>query len=421
MEWSRYNIIVQGNKEDVIIYNSFSNALIVLKNNEFHKYQTKLPTTGTLVENGIIVHNQKEQDLLLKYRFTKYKFNNRIPTFYIAPTMDCNLSCFYCFEGNNKKKEYISNETENNIIQYIKSFHNNRIYIIWFGGEPTLNINPIVRIYNELRNSGIEIESSMITNGTLLSTSNLRKLVSINLKHIQITIDGTKEQHDKRRFYKNGKGTFDSIISNITTLIRETNINLTIQVTTDKNNVYAYSDICALMNEQFGKEIMQERITVGVNFVQNRTDDPILAQCTFNSQKKANFYLENHLKADKKTQIEFLFPRLAGPCMYSSIDTIAVDSGGYLYKCIEHIGDISQSVGNINTKKIDNYKFVKAVLCTDPFEDKNCKHCNILPICGGGCPLDRIKRQEEGADINLCPMYKGNIEKIIKRVYELQN
>lgn len=298
MEWSKYNVIIDGDDNNIIIYNSFSNALIVLDKEEFNRQKEKLPKDGMLVENGIIVREKEEQNLLLKYRFSKYKFNNKVPTFYIVPTMDCNLSCFYCFEGENKKKEYITEETEKNIVNYIKSFHSDQIYIIWFGGESTLNINPIVRIYNELKKDNIEIGSSMITNGTLLTEANIKKLVGVNLDNIQITIDGTKEQHDKRRFYKNGKGTFDKIITNINTLIRTTDIKITIQVTTDKNNISAYSEICALMNRSFGKEVVAKRIGIGINFVQNRTDDTQLAQCTFNNQTKIDFYLENLPNAD---------------------------------------------------------------------------------------------------------------------------
>jgi uncharacterized protein len=42
-----------------------------------------------------------------------------------------------------------------------------------------------------------------------------------------------------------------------------------------------------------------------------------------------------------------------------------------------------------------------------PFLDENCKKCNLLPICTGGCGWYRYKNKFENGEFNICSMYKG--------------
>ncbi|MSS18185.1 hypothetical protein [Sodaliphilus pleomorphus] len=46
-----------------------------------------------------------------------------------------------------------------------------------------------------------------------------------------------------------------------------------------------------------------------------------------------------------------------------------------------------------------------------------CSHCNILPICGGGCPNERAKSKGKERP---CPAEKYKINDIITKLYDNQ-
>lgn len=56
---------------------------------------------------------------------------------------------------------------------------------------------------------------TFVKDGYLLSEKNINILLKNKVKHIAITIDGLKKQHDSLRTLKNGGGTFDKIIENL--------------------------------------------------------------------------------------------------------------------------------------------------------------------------------------------------------------
>ena len=47
---------------------------------------------------------------------------------------------------------------------------------------------------------GCKITSDITTNGYLLNEQNIREMKQLNVKSIQITIDGDRESHNKRRY-----------------------------------------------------------------------------------------------------------------------------------------------------------------------------------------------------------------------------
>lgn len=74
-------------------------------------------------------------------------------------------------------------------------------------------------------------------------------------------------------------------------------------------------------------------------------------------------------------------------------------------------------IGNIKKGKISLSKLASTILGDNPFEDKECINCNVFPICGGGCPIDRLKKKK-GEDINYCSSYKDILGELLPYIYE---
>lgn len=85
-----------------------------------------------------------------------------------------------------------------------------------------------------------------------------------------------------------------------------------------------------------------------------------------------------------------------------------------------HLGQPQHSIGNIVEYKVSLGKMAKMTFENDPFDDAECRQCKVLPICGGGCPIDRKKGENKGQK-SYCSIYKKYIEEMLPLIYENQN
>lgn len=176
-----------------------------------------------LVKSGFIVDSNIDEYQRVRTQIIE-RFTNSNPqsvSYVIAPTLKCNLKCVYCFQKDYEldyDEQFINDITLNRIVQFI--VHENRnnknlknIRINWFGGEPLLCYDKIIRfsrlLKDALKTNGVQLITGITTNGILLSKEKLEKLISeCNLKHMQITVDGEEETYCKRKqtdssnFYK---------------------------------------------------------------------------------------------------------------------------------------------------------------------------------------------------------------------------
>ncbi|MCC8095335.1 MAG: SPASM domain-containing protein [Tannerellaceae bacterium] len=59
----------------------------------------------------------------------------------------------------------------------------------------------------------------------------------------------------------------------------------------------------------------------------------------------------------------------------------------------------------------------RSIFIADPFDDQECLACNVFPICGGGCPIDRQKKKE-GIKIDHCSAYKTMLADMLPIYYK---
>lgn len=75
-------------------------------------------------------------------------------------------------------------------------------------------------------------------------------------------------------------------------------------------------------------------------------------------------------------------------------------------------------IGNIKNKSIDFSRLAQGMFAKDPFDDPECRKCKVLPLCGGGCPMDRLKYTEgSGKTPNYCSIYRERIEYLMPYMY----
>ena len=150
---------------------------------------------------------------------------------YINSTEQCNFRCKYCYE------DFAKGRMPQAVVESVKQFITKRtvgrrqLLLNWFGGEPLIATDIVLDISRHARamceERGIALSGSVTTNGWNLHPANMADLVAAGLTFYQITLDGDRAGHDAMRVRADGRGTFDTIWSNLKAL-HETDLNFSI-------------------------------------------------------------------------------------------------------------------------------------------------------------------------------------------------
>lgn len=372
------------NDDYTIFYNTLSGAVVSLDEDNINKLSDHI---DELCELGLVDDSGVEKDKLF-YEFDKLRKDTSTVNYTILLTYECNLECIYCYEGERKKKQSMNKDTclkvTNFILNDIKYKNASKVNIMFYGGEPLLNIEGIALIGNklkkELEQKNIEFSSSMISNGVNLNLDVIEMLKAVNLSQIQITLDGPKEIHDTRRCSKDGCSYFDTILNNIK--VASKYFNIILRVNFDKQNVKTIfkliDDISSLKNDNI---IFKFAPTYDLckNYVCDNTFVLTSKETADSIINLTKYAIDNGFKVDD----DILGIRLCG--VYCKSDLV-IDPIGNLYKCIGYVGLKDYIIGNIdsNNSYIENNLF-KEFLESSPWNNAACGKCEFLPVCGSGC------------------------------------
>lgn len=243
MYLARNNIIVplEGNEDQAYaILNPLSGSFDLLDQKEYEQItagkaeEIDHELAGYMMQRGYLFANRAEEDALVqkKWELFQEETADTQTQLLLIPSYGCNIACTYCYQAGVKAEGgLISPEAVNAFFNYAQSaFAQNRKkpFITLFGGEPFINSPRHRAIISLIIDKCVEYgyEIAAVTNGYDL-IDYIDILARVQVKEIQVTLDGSKEIHDQRRIFKNGKGTFDRIVMGIeAALKREMPINL---------------------------------------------------------------------------------------------------------------------------------------------------------------------------------------------------
>ena len=167
--------------------------------------------------NSKLISEEKIKEIRTKIESVIWDNNeSKITGASLLLTEDCNLNCVYCFENNNRVKNYMSPEVAISAVEYLikgaKVENRKDFSFTFFGGEPTLNI-PIMNLvfdYATYRAKEEEMNCgfSIITNGTIFNQE-LKDFYkkwkdSGSYVNVQISMDGPADIQDVNRPFIGG-------------------------------------------------------------------------------------------------------------------------------------------------------------------------------------------------------------------------
>lgn len=368
-----------------IVYSTLSGTIAVLDEESMEKLSND--KLEGLEEAGLLFDPLKEKINLLS-DFKYIREDTTETNYTILLTYNCNLECIYCYEGERKNNKFMDENTCLKVIDFIlndiKSKKSSKVNIMFYGGEPLLNIKCIELLGENLKyrlnKLGIEFSSSMISNGINLSLDIIEKLKLLNLYQIQITLDGPKEIHDSRRCSKNNISYFNTILENIKNASRYFKVILRINF--DRQNFKTITslidDIAYLANENI---IMKFAPTYDLCNKYECSNEFVLT--SVETAKNINYLTDYCFNKGFNIDNDILGTRLCGAYCKSEL---VIDPNGDLYKCIGYVGMNQYIIGNIfSDSRYENNELFKTYITTSPWKNKKCDNCEFLPICGSGC------------------------------------
>lgn len=434
MKISRYTFLSKINN-NYYAYNSLSNSLIKLDEKIFNLLsdweQNNIDTSNGNIDNELYkilkqnyIITEKDTDDFLTYKSIVYDMRRQRGSMHLtlAPTMDCCFKCHYCFEKY-KNKGVMNNIVMDNIVKYINKYKDlETLDITWFGGEPLMAITQIEEFYDKIQyhiaEKKIIYKSDIITTAYHIDDQAIRIMKKVGIRSMQITLDGLKDTHNKIKNIEGDEDVFERIMNNIEILHNEfPELNITIRVNLTKENAEEYIPLVSYLKKRFNKKCS---INPSPAFVLDRGTSACSGKCTsilFNHKERSEYIIDLFYKGYDSYYAQYPNKKMY-ECAIRNDMAISFDPEGYAYKCWEVIGNREYTIGKLNSNgELDEFNrknFNRQSFGADPIDDTKCKKCKYLPICNGGCPIQRIENEFERGKNNCCTHYKGYIEEFIK-------
>ena len=398
MYWSKYNILSKSEKYGFLLFNTMSLAFIRINEQDIDMWKklretpdslTNFQNYDFLIKARILVDNQEDDLNVYLADVLKNRYNSSDMALTILPTRGCNFGCIYCYEQD-RPNVLMNEQTEKAIVKFVCSNSNlKRLSVVWYGGEPLLNFDSMVRLTKMFKQLNIEYSAKIVSNGYLLTKEKADLMKDLAIRNIQITFDGSEEIHNQRRFLLGGQPTYRKIMDNLKYLL-SINKEITIDIRTniDRRNKDDYNKFY----QDFKSEINDKRVTMYPGFV----SDLLSSECVspeFNISEggyKAQFILDIFDKYG--IEIKSFLPKYRRhSCVASKYFAFVTGPEGELYKCWRMVGNQKEAIGNVNDGSFDMVKFSKYLIGADYTLDSKCLQCEFITLCGGGCTLVRMR------------------------------
>ncbi len=311
----------------------------------------------------------KEYDLSAPHRFD------------LALTYRCNNKCIHCYAASPREKEELSTKKWKVIIEKISELSN---AIVFTGGEPLLrdDLVDLVAYSNEL-------VTGLITNGRLLSQQ-MDALEQAELDHVQITIEGFEDVHNKivgaNAWKETVEGIKKAIDSSVFTLTNTTLME------------YNYKDVEDFIH--FLSDLGLERVAFNSIIYSGKAKREHAL-----SVEQLKETLERVVTTCDELGLELIWYTPTERCKIDPVEYglgLKVCSAARINVTVEPNGDVIpcqswfEPMGNMLTdpwEVIWNSKLAKYIRQRE-YMPEDCKECEMYKDkeCTAGCPLDTYCR-----------------------------
>ncbi len=332
-------------------------------------------------------------------------------------TSKCNLNCVYCWndQGRYSAEQFQDNQfvVSKSTVDDDMSFEiarmavdmlvnlcgeDRNLVVDFYGGEPLMNLQTLSKTVDYCRGNesswNVSFHFLLATNGTLLTPSLAEELINKGVQ-IAVSIDGPRCIQDNNRPFKDGNGSFDTILSNLRNMPERIIKRLVGRSTVTP----FYTDMVELYNnlrnlgferiELFESEDACHRISPKRESVFFHTEQQY-KRLFKEYERLALLYIDESSKGFldyrrtffnrffKLMQRLYYNHELAGGCP-AARGQLAVSADGNIYPCTSFLGIKRFNFGNVRDGlDIDKYNsFLESVRK----QRENCRECLLFSLC----------------------------------------
>lgn len=345
----------------------------------------------------------------------------------------CNLDCSYCFFLSKAQlypgSRFRMDDTvlETYVRQLLEAQPGPEVAVSWQGGEPTLMgldfFRRSIKLVEKYRLPHQDIQYTIQTNGTRLDDEWARFFKQHRFL-VGLSLDGPGDLHDRHRVTKGGAGSFDQVLAGHARLARH-GVDVNILCTVHSDNADHPLRIYRFFRDNLGARHLQfipvvERTTAGAadGAGGGWAERPLYTQqgeqATSRSVGAAQYgrflcaVFDEWVRHDVGSVFVQAFDVALGNrvgryalCVHAPTcgDALALEHNGDLYSC-DHYVEPGYRLGNLAETSL-------AELVASPRQRKfgrdkqdslpgQCRRCDVLNLCQGGCPKDRFATTPEG-------------------------
>lgn len=337
-------------------------------------------------------------------------------------TNNCNLDCPYCYikKGIGRMDIAIAKMYMDKLEETFYRHSLDSVAIRLAGGEPTLEREVVYfvvkELYSRFQGKARRILPVIITNGVLLDKGWVDFIKGSNIR-VCFSLDGIGKWHDRTRFFKGSKGSFEGVFKNLE-LCLKAGIKPNILTTITEANIDGIKEL--------SRYLVDNDLSFRYGVYRDRVGD-YHGYRSFIDKLKAvlTYCYDYYAKAIKSGRAQFRH----------QLADIRIDRGSHLRCCgignsvvtVNHRGEVHlcqsrmhlESIGNIRENRtllemVHSQKILPQLTNNCVLDYDICKNCQWALTCAGGCPV--VSADTYGTPLTAspyCGLFKTMIPKLI--------
>lgn len=329
-------------------------------------------------------------------------FEKPITNIHLNVAQVCNLSCVYCY-GIDGEYGLKGKMKENDAIGAINFLIDNskdekELSIVFFGGEPLLNIPIIKKVVHYCKTQELKINKKfsygIVTNGTKFNTE-INDFLNKNGFSVTISFDGDEETQNKNRPFKGGKESYKEILPKVSNFLKSRNGNALARATItnhSKRSQHYEENLRQIGFKSTAVEVATLSSFSKDNYNVDEIDDKQLNQLLENDKKEIDSLYDKLINRENLGQFSnSKYKRYIAQLIkktkrenYCGVarDMRGIAVNGDIYPCHRFVGDNDFFMGNVNLQDTFNPKDNFNINFTE--RHLNCSNCFAKYYCGGG-------------------------------------
>ena len=415
MQLSRYTFYVpREGSDELLVLNYLTGAIDLIESDQKEEFLRRFDTnlwdgyglTDYMLDRGYLVESKEKEEEIIQAKYFEFQEEyDRTPVQLIfSMTYSCNFSCSYCFQ-----EEYLHNsgglgrEITDAFFRHVdRKFGEETVrpYVTLFGGEPLLggenHRDNLLYFLEQAKQHNVGI--AIVTNGYELE-SYVPDLIKTGaaIKEIQVTLDGDREMHNRRRKTKAGEPTFDRIAAGIDLALQK-GLRINLRTIVDRENLASLPALARfaidrgwlnypqeLFETQLGRNYelhtcqktdhLYSRVEMWQDYLELSRKYPVLRSYT-----KPQFHGMRYLQEYGELPAPIFDGCPAGKKEW------AFDLKGDIYGCTASVGVERFRLGSfLDENQVDNEDQILEWETRDVLTIDECSTCPVSLSCGGGC------------------------------------